>query len=357
MWRLWRRRAPGAATSQAEAAEPAAPPGLPASSGKVHVVKPEDTLWDLAVRYLGDGSQWRRIAALNYDRAQPGGPHLDRSHTLQPGWRLELPAVSQAVPHRGHDHVVRRGETLSGIAQHELGDASRYPELARASKDVQQPDGRHLTDPDLIYPGWHVKVPAAHAVASSRPHVATPGAHDGAGPPLIRSTRRGVRRPSRLRRRPAGAGGTNRSAPTGSATPAPSDRHGPVAEDADEAEVPDVRTATGTGALLAASLVVLLGARRARQRHRRRPGQRIPMPTGGAAETEAALRAVADPAGLAHVDLALRHLAAEHRSAGRALPGLRAARLTASPPRALHDRGRHACRRRGSPRAIRRSGP
>ena len=65
--------APSAGPSQAEAAEPAAPPGLPASSGKVHVVKAEDTLWDLAVRYLGDGSQWRRIAALNYDRAQPGG--------------------------------------------------------------------------------------------------------------------------------------------------------------------------------------------------------------------------------------------------------------------------------------------
>jgi DNA-binding SARP family transcriptional activator len=91
-----------------------------------------------------------------------------------------------------------------------------------------------------------------------------------------------------------------------------------------------VRTVTGTGALLAASLVALLTARRIRQRHRRRPGQRIPLPAHASAATEAELRAVADPAGLAHVDLALRNFAALHRAAGRPLPALRAARLTAS---------------------------
>ncbi len=174
--------APGLVSWPAEAAESAADSRSPASAVKVHEVRAGDTLWDLAAEYLGDGSQWRRIADLNYDRAQPGGGHLDRSHTLQPGWHLELPTVPHAAEHQGHDHVVRRGETLSGIALHELGDGSQYPELARATEDVQQPDGRHLTDPDLIYPGWHVKVPGAWGEPSPPPHVAAPGAHRGGAP-------------------------------------------------------------------------------------------------------------------------------------------------------------------------------
>jgi nucleoid-associated protein YgaU len=322
--------APGAVRAPAEAAASAASMS-PASSGKVHVVRAGDTLWDLAAEYLGDGSQWRRIADVNYDRAQPGAGHLDRSHTLQPGWRLELPAVLRPPGHEVHDHVVRGGETLSGIAAQELGDASRYRELARATEGVRQPDGRHLTDPDLIYPGWRVKVPGGHAMPSPPPHVATPGAHGGGVPdvdPLDPSWGQAPDQASRDD--PPEQVGRTAAPLRASATPEPSDRHGFPAEDADEAEVLDVRTATGTGALLAASLVVLLGARRARQRHRRRPGQRIPLPAHGAAATEAALRVVADPAGLAHVDLALRNLAATHRAAGRALPGLRAARLTAS---------------------------
>jgi nucleoid-associated protein YgaU len=302
----------------------------PSGAREVHVVRPGDTLWDLAAEHLGDGSQWRRIADLNYDRAQPGGGHLDRRHTLQPGWRLEMPVAQRAIGDRATEHVVRRGETLSGIAEHELGDASRYPELSRATQGVRQPDGRHLTDPDRIYPGWHVMVPGAHT-APGRAHIATPGNSGAEKPgvePLDPSWGQAPEHPSGDAR-PELAGRTA-AALRASATTTPSDRHGLSAADGEEADVLGIRTVTGTGGLLAASLVALLGARRARQRHRRRPGERIPLPAGGAAATEAALRAVADPAGLSHVDLALRNLAAAHRADGGTLPALRAARLTAS---------------------------
>jgi hypothetical protein len=89
-----------------------------------------------------------------------------------------------------------------------------------------------------------------------------------------------------------------------------------------------VRTVGGVGGLLAAGLVLLVGARRARQQRRRSPGQRIPLPPPSVLATEARLRSVADVAGVTHIDLALRALAAEHRTLGRPLPGLRSVRLT-----------------------------
>src|SRR4051812_21094163 len=168
-------RVAGPAGTKRDAAHPApaatALRPAEASSGPVHVVRPGDTLWDLAAEHLGDGARWRRIAALNYDREQPDGRHLDRSHRLQAGWRLELPApqASDGAGTGVREHVVRPGETLSGIALTELGDATRYPELARATKEVRQPDGRHLTDPDLLYPGWRGEKAARARAPPPRP--------------------------------------------------------------------------------------------------------------------------------------------------------------------------------------------
>src|SRR5204862_271614 len=98
-----------------------------------HVVRGGDTLWDIAARHLGDGTRWRQVAALNYDRAQPDGGRLDRSHVLHPGWRLVLPEVGhrRLAPEKTRvdpgaavrERVIRPGDTLSAIASEELGDA------------------------------------------------------------------------------------------------------------------------------------------------------------------------------------------------------------------------------------------
>lgn len=42
-----------------------ATPALPAP--RTHTVQRNDTMWSLAVRYLGDGQRWRDIAAINPD--------------------------------------------------------------------------------------------------------------------------------------------------------------------------------------------------------------------------------------------------------------------------------------------------
>ena len=54
---------------------------------------------------------------------------------------------------------MERGDTLWDIADEQLDDPTRYPEIVAASEEITQPDGRQLTDPDLILPGWTLHVP------------------------------------------------------------------------------------------------------------------------------------------------------------------------------------------------------
>ncbi|MHB8246064.1 MAG: BTAD domain-containing putative transcriptional regulator [Acidimicrobiales bacterium] len=62
-------------------------------------VKPRDTLWGLAERYLGNPLDWREIFDLNVGKPQPGGGSLTDPSLIRPGWVLELPArAAQRLP-------------------------------------------------------------------------------------------------------------------------------------------------------------------------------------------------------------------------------------------------------------------
>lgn len=50
-------------------------------------------------------------------------------------------------------YIVKSGDTLSDIAQIEMGDAKRWPELYEANKDAV---GKN---PDLIHPGLELRIP------------------------------------------------------------------------------------------------------------------------------------------------------------------------------------------------------
>ncbi|MCF2531166.1 LysM peptidoglycan-binding domain-containing protein [Yinghuangia soli] len=73
-------------------------------------------------------------------------------------------------------YVVQRGDTLWDIAKQELGDPWRWPEIYQASKEVTQPDGSRLRNPDLIYPGWtlHLPTPQADPATDPPPSVDSP---------------------------------------------------------------------------------------------------------------------------------------------------------------------------------------
>ena len=52
-----------------------------------------------------------------------------------------------------HDaYTVREGDTLSKIARAHYGDASKWPRIYEANRDI-------IEDPDLIYPGQTLTIP------------------------------------------------------------------------------------------------------------------------------------------------------------------------------------------------------
>lgn len=73
-------------------------------------------------------------------------PRADKSPTAMP------PAPN--VTDREHTYTVVAGDTLSKIAKHEYGDASKWHRIYEANKDT-------IKNPDLIYPGQTFKIPGA----------------------------------------------------------------------------------------------------------------------------------------------------------------------------------------------------
>lgn len=230
---------------------------------------------------------------------------------------LARPPV-QAAP--AGTHLVQPGDTLWDISADHLGDPHRYPEIVQATRPIVQPDGHQLTDPDLIYPGWQVHMPATAPQDPAAP-ATTPA------PPSLTAEAPGA----------APQGQVEGDDPGRLATPAPdattthgTDAPGTVDEVDDAAEIPSAAaaaTAAGLGTLTAAGLLVLLASKRSQQQRHRRPGQRLPMPDAPAAATERALRAGQDPLTVAHLDRALRTLGCLAHERGEQLPPLRIARI------------------------------
>ncbi|MER5549842.1 LysM peptidoglycan-binding domain-containing protein, partial [Streptomyces sp. NPDC002589] len=369
-------------TAGAHTATKAAAPAAASFNGPVHHVKDGDTLWDIAEQRLGGGIHWHRIVDANEGVRQADGSVITADTTvLQPNWTLRLPADATPVssPDDGGQraqtagstavqdatHTVRPGETLSGIAEDELGNAQDYPQIADANKDVRQPDGRTLTDPDEIYPGWQLKIPAASSRDDSGPHSDTaapprehkpaprqdhaaeqPGSgHDQTKPPSQSQDKDGHHQGAG--QHGDGSGKQDSGQATASPhTPAeqspapdqPAERpsHDTPTEQAPQphdtahgadSEDQSVQTIAATGSILAAAVLAVIAARRARQQRRRRPKRRIPMPSGATADFEKQLRVASDITGTALADRALRTLAANCRQAGRPLPDVEAMRI------------------------------
>ena len=110
---------------------------------RTYTVQSGDTLSGIAQQQLGDASRWPEIFLLNR-----GVRHPDR---ISPGQVLTLPADTPTQP-PARLYIVRRGDTLSGIAQRELGDASRWPEIFERNREV-------LSNPDRIYPNQVLILP------------------------------------------------------------------------------------------------------------------------------------------------------------------------------------------------------
>ncbi|MFF4531562.1 LysM peptidoglycan-binding domain-containing protein [Streptomyces sp. NPDC001407] len=368
------------ATAQSATATKAATP----YTGPVHEVKQGDSLWEIAEQRLGSGTRWHDIVTANEGIPQADGTVISADTAfLQPGWTLRLPsdakpapapaaaesggahtqlaakpADAPAAPHGSH--TVKEGESLSSIAQDELGDAGAYQEIAQLNKDKQQSDGRALTDPDEIYPGWQLKLPAAHG-SSDRSDAKTPSQekpapkpqHDGRQqdqqhdrtqtPAPDKQHDQDKNKDKGKEDGPDGTGDQTARPQTPAeqpSTPAPHTpdespatsapaQQAPAQKETSEGSNQSVKTAAAAGSILAAAVLAVVATRRARQQRRRRAKRRIPMPSGATADFEKQLRIASDVTGTALADRALRTLAFRCREAGRALPEVEALRITA----------------------------
>ena len=63
--------------------------------------------------------------------------------------------------------TVTNGDSAWSLAEHHLGDGMRWRELWGANRSVIQPDGRTWSDPQVIRPGWQLRLPTDGSVPST----------------------------------------------------------------------------------------------------------------------------------------------------------------------------------------------
>ena len=352
------------------ATETAAEEAPVVEAGPQYVVTGTDTLARIAESTLGDRGRAAEISALNIGVEQADGGALDSSGWLQEGWVLTLPAdavvpaAADAAAETANveaetdteityeQRAIVSGDTLWDIAAEELGDGARYPEIFEASKDIAQPGGGSITDPNWIYPGQQVNIPVVTVVpvtpnddaAGTTGSTGSVDIDEGAAGAVDIEADEGAGGGAD---EGAGATGTDAAAED-EATSGLGFTTGAAQEPVDEASAPaaavdvdeddtsgledyfQVATIGGIGATLAAGLLTLLGWRRLKQRRDRKPRQRIAMPDETVSSVELELRAVENPLGAEAVDTALRHLAVWAQDTGSRLPALYALRLDES---------------------------
>jgi nucleoid-associated protein YgaU len=327
----------------AKSAQAAAGDHTPAGP-RTHTVTTGESLWSIAATELGDGARWHEIAHLN---PATHGPQW----RVYPGTTLTIPAsdtdmdtAAGAAARRDATYTVRSGDTLSEIAQDRLGDADRYPEIFAASRHTRQADGRHLRDPDLILPGWHLTIPGTgHTHARTAPAAAGPQlrAVPGSAAPDAGGTTTTPEGPGPATEPPTADHNTvvgTRTPRTASPTttqphPAAEQPGASAAEadDGDDADAPPwLLAGLAGGPVLAGSLWMLLRRRRAAQTRHRRPGRTIATPPPVVAPVEKTLASIgaATEDTIELVDQALRALASHHTAAHLPMPSLAALQIS-----------------------------
>lgn len=332
-----------------------------------HVVQPADTLSGIADTYLGGPDKWPEIFEASRGLTQPDGSQLTNPDLIEEGWTLRIPAgAAEAVAREGMpltDHEVQPAETLSSLAQTLLGDADRWPEIFEASRNVIQPDGQQLTNPDMIFAGWHLRIPASNSAPTAAVDVTTTPATlprpDPCATPQLPANQQAAGPSTRANPAPGATSAPSTSpAPSSTATPqatneprvsaapptpatsAPTQPAAPEVQDAEAtADAPWLLTGLSTGGLVLASGALLTLRRRRRQQFRERhPGRAIASPEPRLVPVEKTTTAVGTKAEttVRFMDEVLRRMAASLMSDGQQMPSLSAVELRADGSIVLH---------------------
>lgn len=273
-------------------------------------VQHRDTLWKIAEDHLGDPMRYPEIVKLNPAAIGP-------DNEITPGTVLTLPADATGVPTHSaaaqggaKDVRVQPGDTLWDIEERVTGSGANWNAGWEANKGRAEPGGEHFTDPNLIRPGWTLRIPAGEA-ATSQPVTHRP-APAGSGPDSAPPTT-----PPRQRTVP--------DVPPTSPTPATAPASAPSTRGASQTTRQEhdsstpVRASSGNqyeslavgGGLLAAVGVAALMVHRRRKFRRRRLGHLVASLPEPFVPLEQALFSSGRPAlaKMTFLDLALRNLA------------------------------------------------
>jgi nucleoid-associated protein YgaU len=111
------------------------PPGTKIAIPKIirYTVKKGDTLATIARRFLKDHRRYRVLASIN---------RLDPSQSLSVGSIIKIPIE---IP-----HIIKRGESLAIIANRYYGDPNTFSLIASYN---------FITDPQAIKPGTEILIP------------------------------------------------------------------------------------------------------------------------------------------------------------------------------------------------------
>ncbi|HXN93699.1 MAG TPA: LysM peptidoglycan-binding domain-containing protein [Candidatus Acidoferrales bacterium] len=134
---------PAAPASVAPVA-PVVPVAPRAAKLKAVIVRPGDSLWKIAQQNLGRGPRWHDLLAVN-----PG--IVDANHIVA-GSQIYLPAPGASL-RTAAKITVRRGDTLSKIAQTQLGHASYWSCIAMANPAIR--------DANVIFEGQVLLLPGS----------------------------------------------------------------------------------------------------------------------------------------------------------------------------------------------------
>jgi hypothetical protein len=238
-------------------------------------------------------------------------------------------------------------DSLWGIAERFLGDGQRWREIYELNRDRDQPDGRALSRPELIRPGWGLLLPhdAVGAISPApEPQTAPdPSAQPGPAaasetpvPPASREQEEASAGPAPVfpsEQAPLPANRTHERSelpsPAVAQAPRPAPTETPMPGPASEEREEEGRELQGAavGGLLAAAALAALATLRHRQRRRRAAGESIPFPGATPAGAEGQLRVLAEPDDLGFVDEALRAVTAAVSRSEQSPPDVSFARL------------------------------
>jgi nucleoid-associated protein YgaU len=316
-----------------------------ATGAKQYTVQANDGMWNVAEALLGDGLLHAELQDMVVGQeVAPGVVFTADTFVIHEGWvftladqdaALDTPTAAAAAA-VAETHTVVAGDTLSEIAEQQLGDADTWPEIFEENAGRQMDDGRTFDDPNLILPGWQIDVPtddpedadisaptpvegpraADTAPVASADSEVSPAVPEEVSDPAGVGT--GIADPAATPERDAPAAitppiSTTKTTTTTTSVPAPvGDGAGSDIGD----ERPDSPAAPSPiriehAALLAAGVLALVGVRRRQRLRAATPRARVPEPPPRVVATERRLRTIDAGERSLRVDVAIRAAAHE----------------------------------------------